>query len=170
MASKDAGFTLVEAMTTMALLAIALAVGVPAYAELAQRLRLQTTLHHLSAVFAMARATAIARRVEVVVCADDGQHRCAKEPDWSRGWIVFLDTDGDRQPNAAADLLRVGAPSRGQRLHATRRFARFQPDGRAAGTNLSVHVCRGTTAAGSVVVNNLGRVRSTRQARAACDP
>ena len=172
MRQGSAGFTLAEALTAMAVLAVSVAVGLPAFAETVQRQRTRTAMHQLGADFALARSSAISRRVEVVVCADDGRRRCAGGLDWSGGWIVFLDPDGDRQPTAAADLLRTGEAPPGHRLLASRPLLRFQRDGRAAGTNLSVHVCRGASeAVGSVVVNNLGRVRNARPGPAeACAP
>ena len=91
---------------------------------------------------------------------------CRGDADWSHGWIVFADPDGNRKPDVDSDLLRVSDPPSGAgrtlRLGATRNFVRYQRDGRSAGTNLTVRVCRGGTLNGEVVVNNLGRVRSVR--------
>lgn len=169
MRQASAGYTLAEALTAMAVVAVSVAIGLPAFAETLQRQRTRTAMHQLGADFALARSSAISRRVEVVVCADDGRGRCAGGQDWSGGWLVFLDPDGDRQPTTGTDLLRTGTAPPGHRLLASRPLLRFRPDGRAAGTNLSVHVCRGAPeAAGSVVVNNLGRVRSHRDGAAAC--
>lgn len=166
MTRKAAGFTLIEAMVVVAIAAIVLTLGVPAFGSVVQRQRVATTLHLLSADMAMARSTALMRRARVGVCPRDAVSGCSTARDWSRGWLVFHDPDGNRQPDADADILRVtDAPAGGATvlyLPASRSYLRYLPDGRSTGTNLSVHVCAKGAGLGRVVVNNLGRVRSQR--------
>lgn len=160
------GFTLIELVTTLAVVAVLLAVGVPGFGDALARLRVQTAMHRVSTDLAMARSSAIMRRSPVVACPGTGMSGCHGDADWSRGWIVFADPDGNRRPDAVSDLLRVSDPPSGSgrtlRLGATRNFVRYQRDGRSAGTNLTVRVCSGGTLNGEVIVNNGGRVRTTR--------
>jgi len=167
MARKTAGFTLIEAMVVLAIAAITLTLGIPAFNDVLQRQRVATTMHLLSADMAMARGTALMRRSQVVVCPRRAPTACNDMRDWSRGWLVFIDPDGNRQPDAASDILRVSdAPASDQLdLPSTRSFLRYQADGRSAHSNLTVRVCAGSTLRGKVVVNNLGRVRSERPRR-----
>ncbi len=163
------GLTLIELMTTLVILALLGTFGLSAFAETLARHRVQTALHLISADLAMARSTAIMRRNQVVACPGDALLGCRPDADWGHGWIVFTDPDGNRQPDTDDDLIRVanapsGAPQ-SIRLASTRTFVRYQRDGRSAGTNLTVNVCRGDALGGQVVVNNLGRVRSARPAR-----
>ncbi len=167
MAGKTAGFTLIEAMTVLAITAITLTLAFPALGEALHRNRVATTLHQLTADMAMARSTALMRRAQVVVCPrEDNATRCAQDSDWSRGWLVFLDPDGNRQPDLDSDLLRATeAPARGRSqlfLPSTRGFLRYQVDGRSAHSNLTVNLCARRLLAAKVVVNNHGRVRSER--------
>ena len=162
---KDAGFTLIEAITVMAIIAIGLTLGLPSLMEMTQRTRVSTTVNLLSSDMAMARSSAVMRQSSVAVCPRQAvAQRCSGESDWSNGWIVFTDADGNRQPDAPDDLLRVTEAPGGALLSlpASRSLVGFLRDGRAAGTNLTVNVCRDDTVAAQVVVNNLGRVRSTR--------
>lgn len=172
MPRKDAGFTLIELIATLAIAAIALALGFPAFSQAMQRQRVATTMHQLRADMAMARGSAVMRRSHVIVCPRDGFGGCATDRDWSRGWMVFGDEDGDRMPDDERDILRItDAPGGGAlALPASRPLLRYQSDGRAAGANLTVYVCTETGYAGKVVVNNLGRVRGerTREAGLAC--
>lgn len=170
MSSHARGFSLVEALVTLAVVSILVTIGLPGFAGTLADIRTQTSRHQLGADFAFARSSAVTRRQSVVVCADDGQQQCARSRDWSNGWIVFVDADRNGQLGAKDTLLRVTHGPRLHRAHATRTMVRFQPDGRAAGTNLSVHLCRNRTQAGSVIVNNLGRVRTVREAvQSHCD-
>ena len=166
MTRKDAGLTLIELLITLALAAILLTLGVPAFTGSLERTRVATTMHQVSADLAMARSTAIMRRAQVVACPRTLDYRCRDDSDWSHGWIVFTDDDGNRQPDEEAHIVRATDPPshRSLAVDSTRRFLRYQRDGRSAHSNQTVRVCSGKHLAGTVVVNNLGRVRSARPA------
>lgn len=172
MKRQEAGFTLIEAMVVLAIAAITLTLGLPGLGEALRRQRVATTLHLLSADMAMARSTALIKRSQVVVCPRGASFGCSDGRDWSVGWLVFVDPDGDRQPGTEDDILRATDAPGGRDaldLPASRAYLRYQADGRSAHSNLSVHVCGGGAHFGKVVVNNLGRVRSERApAGAAC--
>lgn len=161
---KDAGFTLVELLTVLTILALLLTVGMPAFSGVLDRQRVAGALHLLSADMAMARATAVMRREVIVLCPREAAGGCSESRDWSGGWMVFRDPDGNRAPDAPDHVLRLTDPPGGDALSlaATRTLLRYQPDGRSANSNLTVHVCTGARYGGKVVVNNLGRVRSER--------
>ncbi|WP_158636491.1 GspH/FimT family pseudopilin [Luteimonas marina] len=169
---KDTGFTLIEAMIVLSIAAMLLTVGLPAFASAMQRHRVTATLHLLAADMAMARGSAVVQGKQVVVCPRTESNRCGAASDWGRGWLVFTDADGNRQPDIAADILRsADAPGRGGRLSviSSRPFLRYQVDGRSAHSNLTVHVCADGQLAGQVVVNNHGRARTSRpKSPAAC--
>ena len=166
MTRKDAGLTLIELLATLSIVAITLAIGLPAFNGSLERTRVATAMHLVSADLAMARSSAIMRRAQVVVCPRTPDHRCRDDKDWRHGWIVFTDDDGNRQPDAPEHILRVTDPPghRSLAIDSTRRFLRYQRDGRSAHSNQTVRVCAGERLAGTVVVNNLGRVRSARPA------
>lgn len=160
------GFTLIETMVVAAIMAVGLGLGLPALGTVLEHQRLATSLHLVSADMAMARSTALMRREAVVVCPGLPDTGCSGDNDWSRGWLVFRDPDGNRQPDTAADLLRAsaapGADGGQVRLRATRPWLRYQANGLAAHSNLTVNACIGGQLRGKVVVNRLGRVRTER--------
>ena len=159
-----AGFSLVEALTVLAITAILLLIGVPAYAGLVQSQRASSAMHLLTAHMASARSTAITYRIPTVVCPSDRAGGCRRDGDWSQGWLMFFDADGNRQPDSRQDILRdENAP-----IHPSLRIVssagrtqlRYLPDGRSAGSNLRVRLCREDTLLAQVIVNNTGRIRS----------
>jgi len=171
MGRSNAGLTLIEAMTVLAVLAVSLTIGLPAFTETLARLRIQTAMHGISADLAGARSRAIARRTQVIACPRTSDHRCRDDNDWSHGWMVFTDPDGNRQPDDAVDILGSRDPlPRGLSISSTRRYLRYQQDGRSAHSNQTVRLCAGDRLAGTVVVNNLGRVRSARPPRPTACP
>jgi type IV fimbrial biogenesis protein FimT len=166
MGRKPSGFTLLETAAAVAVVAVAVAVGVPSFAGGLERQRVATAMHRLSADMATARSTALARRTQVVVCPGEADAGCRQDRDWSGGWLVFRDDDGNRQPDDTTDILRISDAPGGAvgvlRLVSTRPHLRFQKNGRSAHSNLSVVVCARGRLHGKVVVNRLGRVRGER--------
>ena len=166
MDQRQTGFTLIEALVVAAILAISVGLGLPAMGSLIDRHRLTPSMHLVSADMAMARSTAIMRREAVVVCPGLPDAGCSNDRDWSHGWLVFRDPDGNRQPDDPGDVLRASqAPTGGSghlRLTSTRHLLRYQPTGLAAHSNLTVNACARGQLQGKVVVNRLGRVRTER--------
>ncbi len=161
---RRTGFTLVELVITLAIAGIGLVIGVPSYHGLVERQRASSAMHLLTAHMASARITAITYRIPTVVCPSDRAGGCRRDGDWSQGWLMFFDADGNRSPDARQDILRdENAP-----IHPSLRILsssgraqlRYLPDGRSAGSNLSVRLCREDVLLGTVVVNNVGRIRS----------
>jgi type IV fimbrial biogenesis protein FimT len=167
MKTTAAGFSLLEAMTVMAIVAITATIGFPAFNSTLQRVHTATALSQLTSTFASARSTALLRRQVVSVCPSQDQHTCRNDLIWEDGWIVFVDARKSGQPRGDDDILHVFDPlSRDLILRATpgRHRARFQPDGRSTGSTLTLSLCTQDDhePRGQVILNNWGRIRSTR--------
>jgi type IV fimbrial biogenesis protein FimT len=160
------GLTLIEAVMTMAVLAICTAIAVPSYRTLIQRQRVDTAMHLLTTHMTSARMTAVTRRSPTAVCPSDGHGACRQDSDWTYGWLMFLDRDGNGKPDDPLDILRdERAPSDpAMRILSSggRKRLRYLPDGRSSGSNLRVRLCYNDQLKGEIVVNNAGRVRSAR--------
>ncbi len=96
--SRSAGFTLIELIVAVAILAILVAVAVPSFRELSLNNRSTSTTNELMADLAMARSEAVknARRGRVQ----------AKAGGWNNGWTVAVEV-GDP---AAWELIKDQGP------------------------------------------------------------
>ncbi len=100
------GFTLVELMVTIAVLAILLAIAIPSFNGLLSAGRLTSTSNELVAALQMARAESIRRNKRAIVCGSSDGADCAASSSWS-GWLVFVDADGNGAP-AAGEIIQRG--------------------------------------------------------------
>jgi len=164
---RPSGFTLVEALVTLSVLSITLAVGIPGLSALIQHLRAASTTSAIVSQMNHARLAAVTHRRPAILCPSTDSVRCSPGGDWSMGWIVFVERGDAQGPRAELDLLQVGgAPVNGHlrvRSSNGRSRLRYLPDGRSSGSNLTLRVCtlQGEQI-GAVVVNNAGRPRVER--------
>jgi type IV fimbrial biogenesis protein FimT len=150
------GFTLIELMVTIAVLAIVLGIAVPSFQEFAVRNRLAATTNELVSALALARSEAVKRATRVTVASAD----------WAGGWQVFVDTGTVGDPSDDGDPLRVyqpnanGAPGITPDANFTD-YISYLPSGTSEGSggagNGSFEVCKGSNAR-VVSISNTGRV------------
>jgi type IV fimbrial biogenesis protein FimT len=104
MKAKQSGFTLLEMMIAIALLAALLSFGLPNFRDFVRNARMAAAANDLLADMNFARSEAIKRRVPVTLCKlnADGDD-CDDDDDTPfRRWIVFVD-DADAAAEDAAD-------------------------------------------------------------------
>lgn len=176
MATGNKGFTLMELLIAMAITAILLAIAVPAWSNATSAAHNGTARSELAtSLLDAVRYSALAGR-EVVVCPADSDSQCSGNVDWSSGWIVFADLNGNRSREPTERLLRQSAALTGG-VHLISTVGRtrlvFQPNGGNAGSNATFTLCdrRGISKATTLVLANDGRFRQavpTAEAAAAC--
>lgn len=164
------GITLVELIATLAVVSIALAVVAPGWQALSERSRVTTVANSLLTDLRFARATAVTRNRRVGLCPSDDGDRCNGDPrSWHRGYLVFVDDDGNRDRDPGETLLRrQGSHNAPLRLHSSagRSTISFRADGAAWSTNTTFSVCAGSDAKfnRAVVLYGSGRARVDRRA------
>jgi type IV fimbrial biogenesis protein FimT len=158
------GFTFIELLITIALLAILLALAVPAYQTLAANARADTQIDQLVTAINFARSEAIRRRITVTLCASVDQHSCGKK--WRDGWLVFTDKKASGQIEAGDAVLRVfSALANADRLEWTsslnKSYLQMDPGGGTRGQSgtFTYYSARNNAVTRSVVVSQTGRVR-----------
>jgi len=99
---KYSGFTLIELMITLAIVGILLMVGVPSLKTFMQGNQLIAASNELVSALHIARSESIKLSSRVSICDSSDGKTCGGTGDWSNGWIVFVDANGD--------LVNTGAP------------------------------------------------------------
>lgn len=99
------GFSLAEQMAVLAVASIALTVAAPDLGALLRAFQIKAAVSDLSGAIALTRAQAIARNAQVKIVPRD-----AAGTNWAGGWIIFVDSDGDRRPDAGEELIEVHGP------------------------------------------------------------
>jgi type IV fimbrial biogenesis protein FimT len=91
-------------MVVLAVVAILLAVGIPGLRGIVQSQKIATTASDLFAAIHLARSEAIQRGARVdLVPAGDGT-------DWSRGWVVLIDKNGNQRADPGEQIIFSHGP------------------------------------------------------------
>ncbi len=102
---RRGGASLVELAVVVAIASIMMAVAAPDLQALVAAQQLRTASGDLLGAIAETRAQAIARNARVKLAPRD-----PGGADWTRGWTVFIDRDGDRGPSVGDEILQVHGP------------------------------------------------------------
>ena len=87
------GFSLVELLVTVTLVAILLAVGIPSYRSIATSNRMAGEMNALLGDLQLARSEAVKQGTTVTICPTSSPaapYACSNSGNWSGGWVVFV--------------------------------------------------------------------------------
>ncbi|MCF6202166.1 MAG: GspH/FimT family pseudopilin [Methylococcaceae bacterium] len=105
------GFTLIELMIVVAVVALLLTVGIPSFSSVIKDNRQTTLLNEFNSFFHYARNIAVTQGEYVTLCSRNTEGTdCDSTSDWDDGWIVFIDInhDGDLDDNGDTTLCESG--------------------------------------------------------------
>ena len=156
------GFTLVEMLTVITVMAVLLSVAVPAFEGVRLSSRLNAYATSLVAASQLARSEAIKRNATVTLCASANGTSCATDGKWEAGWIVLSGTTLlPAQPAAVA----------GYQIHGSTLPLTYDATG--LGVNqATLTICRAVPSAGDqervVKISPTGRTSITKTTTGTC--
>jgi type IV fimbrial biogenesis protein FimT len=98
--ARQNGFTIIELMITVLIAAILFALALPNFTQFLRRMQVSQDKNDLIADINFAKAEAIKRGYAV------GIYTAGGSTDWSNGWTVWADSNGDQTLTAADTQLR----------------------------------------------------------------
>ncbi|WP_292999810.1 GspH/FimT family pseudopilin [Nevskia sp.] len=106
------GFTLLELMVAIAILAILLTFGLPSFTTTARQNCAVTTANTMLTVLSAARSEALKRDRLVAICKSIDGTVCADAAgvSWDRGYLMFVDSDGNGVRGGTETVLKTEAP------------------------------------------------------------
>ncbi len=161
MPDKDQGFSLIELLMTLTVLAVVLAIATPSFTSAIESVRQRTQINQLVADLNFARSRAITSRRPVSMCA--GQETCNGSLSWTGLVLIFEDLNGNGKLDAEDTLLRISIIDPGHqwtwRNFRKQRHMTFKPDGTTHSLNGTFILCRQRVALKTIAINVTGRVR-----------
>jgi type IV fimbrial biogenesis protein FimT len=178
---SECGFTLFEAVITMAMVAILMAIAIPSYRYVTNANRIAAEVNGLLGDLQFARAEAIKEGQTVTACVSNNGATCAGAgvSTWQNGWIVFADANNDHAVDGGDTVLRVQSAFSGTDTFVATPatgYLTFNREGfasggtTAAGLLISLHAltassastrCLNVTFAGLMTVQTYGQTNNT---------
>jgi type IV fimbrial biogenesis protein FimT len=113
---KLRGFTLIELMVVVAILATLAALAAPSFADAIRRQRVESMREEMLASLAQAKVEAITRGQGVTLLRTSPCPQAQNALDWDCGWTVFADLNGSNTIDAGEPILHVVQGKPGTRV------------------------------------------------------
>ena len=170
------GFTLVELMVTLAVMAILIALALPSFRDVAMNLRMSGLVSDLMADLALARSEAIKRNLTVMICPAAAPHAICGGQDFKVGWMVFVDANNNgvfdttvgeqsikrHRPGPTEPTFTITVANLPTGTPGTTAYVRYRPTGVSLTTAAiqTITLCDGRGATNPLEYRNTGRVIS----------
>ncbi|MFC4727894.1 GspH/FimT family pseudopilin [Coralloluteibacterium thermophilus] len=142
MAPRTRGFTLIELMVTIAVLAIMVAIAFPSFQGVIRSNRAATATNEMIAAINLARTEALRSNYafndpmkrEIVLCGSKSGDACEEGTSLAEGWMVARRSEGEAGSTASYEVLRQAAASANVLVESSRTRFAFDNRGRLQGT------------------------------------
>ena len=161
---RSQAFTLIELIIVLVMISIVLSIGVPGIISLAGNSRISSTVNSMVRHLHYARSEAVKRSMPVVLCPSLAGAGCDDSFHWEKGFILFADSDGDRDFGSGDKVLghfQFGDGRTKILTSAGRKKITYQASGMSPGSTTTITVCDpvGRVAPKAVILSNPGRPR-----------
>lgn len=157
------GFTAVELMVTVSIVAILAAIAIPSFTSLMAKYRLSNENTSLMLDFVLARGEAVSRSTRVTVCQSSDGLTCAAGG-WATGRVTFVDRGAVGSVDAGDEILRVNtAIASGDTMSpsAANTFVSYDTTGvPSTNVTLTITTCKTGYTGAKVMIYPTGRVRA----------
>lgn len=161
MPQRMLAFTLLELLSTLAIIAILTSIALPAYSAFIKRQTTITLLTQLNADLQFARGTAITHHTAVSLCS--GSSSCRASHEWTQQLLIFADNNLNGSLDSGEKLLKVAElpTSHSWKWSNFRQqpYMTYIPNGMTNSLNGTFTLCQNTQALASLTLNRAGRVR-----------
>ncbi|MDT3718948.1 GspH/FimT family pseudopilin [Pseudomonas oryzihabitans] len=106
------GFTLIETMVAIAILAIVISIAAPSFTRMLQSNRAAVMSNELLGALQMARSEALKRRMDVMLCRRNvAGNACENGTDWTAGWLLIQGNNVIRAWEPTTGIVLTGVNS-----------------------------------------------------------
>lgn len=91
MISRHSGFTIIELMITIAIVAVLATIAAPSLRDLVKNSRMTSLANEFMTDLNVARGEAVKRGVRMAICPSSNGTSCTSSTGWKDGWVVFSD-------------------------------------------------------------------------------
>lgn len=157
------GFTLVELMVTVALVAIVTSIAIPSWSSLIASNRIRSAVNDWTQSFYFARSEAVRQKISITICASSNGTTCT-DSSYEMGWIVKTGLSTDDNGVILQDTL----PQRGVTLTPTATTARaitISPNGlpissfAGASVTAQEYPVKNTSITKQIIIARTGRIK-----------
>ncbi|WP_227370300.1 GspH/FimT family pseudopilin [Halomonas sp. M20] len=158
---QQRGFTLIELMATLGVMAVVASFAVPTWQSFMARQQVDNDVRALTRSLAMARSEAVSQGDDVSVCpyaitaTESNPSDCSEDDDWQHGWVVYRG-NGSAVPADARIWVKDATVS--SLILSSRSRVFFSQRGTARGSNNTWTFC-GNGYVREVLLAPSGRVR-----------
>jgi len=168
---RDRGFTMVELLATVAIMAVLATVAAPSMSTMMESVKLSSASNGLLSHLHLARGEAIKRNSRVVLCKSSDGIACSSSGGWEQGWMVFHDANNNGNRDGTETIIERALPlAASLRLTGNLNVARYVSYSPSGATKLvgggfqagTLTFCRYSAEGGEarqIILNAVGRPR-----------